>query len=202
VNYLAHSVLSFGQSDIMVGNMISDFIKGKKQYDYPAGIRRGILLHRFIDQFTDNHLATKQAAVYLKPVAGRYAYAFVDVVYDHFLATDINFFPDKESLSGYVLKVYEILMSNSQLLPEKFAAFLPYMVQQNWLYNYQYNSGVEKSFRGLAKRAAFPVDPIATFNTFKTHYNVLRSYYDVFMPEVKIAAEKRLTDLLMVSNTE
>ena len=31
VNYLAHAYLSFGIPDIVVGNLISDFIKGKKR---------------------------------------------------------------------------------------------------------------------------------------------------------------------------
>jgi acyl carrier protein phosphodiesterase len=35
MNYLAHACLSFGRPDILVGNMISDHIKGKKQFDYP-----------------------------------------------------------------------------------------------------------------------------------------------------------------------
>jgi acyl carrier protein phosphodiesterase len=29
MNYLAHAVLSFQQPDILTGNMISDFVKGR-----------------------------------------------------------------------------------------------------------------------------------------------------------------------------
>ena len=42
MNYLAHACLSFGKPDILLGNMINDFIKGKKQFDYPAAIQKGI----------------------------------------------------------------------------------------------------------------------------------------------------------------
>ena len=31
MNYLAHAYLSFGDPDILAGNMISDFVKGKKK---------------------------------------------------------------------------------------------------------------------------------------------------------------------------
>ena len=41
--------------------MISDFVKGKKQFDYPINIQKGIQLHRAIDTFTDQHHATKAA---------------------------------------------------------------------------------------------------------------------------------------------
>ncbi len=51
MNYLAHAYLSFHDPEVLVGNMISDFVKGKKQYDYPDGIQKGIRLHRIIDLF-------------------------------------------------------------------------------------------------------------------------------------------------------
>ena len=41
--------------------MMSDFIKGNKKFDYPISIQNGITLHRLIDEFTDNHFATKNA---------------------------------------------------------------------------------------------------------------------------------------------
>ncbi|HVZ26147.1 MAG TPA: hypothetical protein VG842_08840, partial [Sediminibacterium sp.] len=88
MNYLAHAYLSFRQPEILVGNMISDFVKGKKQFMYPANIQKGIRLHRAIDAFTDTHPATREAKKILEPAAGRYAAAFMDIVYDHFLAND------------------------------------------------------------------------------------------------------------------
>ena len=60
MNYLAHAYLSFRHPGLLTGNMISDFIKGKKQYDYPDHIQLGIRLHRAIDAFTDNHPATRE----------------------------------------------------------------------------------------------------------------------------------------------
>lgn len=59
MNYLAHAYFSFGDPAILTGNMISDYVKGKKQFDYPIAIQKGIKLHRAIDQFTDDHATTK-----------------------------------------------------------------------------------------------------------------------------------------------
>jgi acyl carrier protein phosphodiesterase len=36
MNYLAHAYLSFGEPDILAGNMISDFVKGKKNSITPT----------------------------------------------------------------------------------------------------------------------------------------------------------------------
>ena len=33
MNYLAHAYLSFNKPDILAGNIISDFVKGKKKFD-------------------------------------------------------------------------------------------------------------------------------------------------------------------------
>ena len=81
MNLLAHAYLSFGQPQLLVGNMISDYVKGKKQYDYPLGIQQGIRLHRAIDAFTDSHAATAKGKAIFKPAVGLYAGAFMDVVY-------------------------------------------------------------------------------------------------------------------------
>src|SRR6202008_4422095 len=99
MNFLAHAYLSFDQPEILVGNMISDFVKGKKKFDYPANIQKGIALHRFIDSFTDEHEATKEAKEVFRPAYRLYSGAFVDVVYDHFLATDENEFTEDSLLS-------------------------------------------------------------------------------------------------------
>ncbi|HCT24230.1 MAG TPA: DUF479 domain-containing protein, partial [Chitinophagaceae bacterium] len=88
MNYLAHAYLSFGKPELLIGNMISDFVKGKKQYDYPAAIQRGIRLHRAIDTFTDTHNSTKIIKQLFKSAVGPYAPAFADVVYDYYLAND------------------------------------------------------------------------------------------------------------------
>ena len=88
VNYLAHAYLSFGIPDVVVGNLISDFVKGKKQLEYPDSIRKGITLHRAIDTFTDSHAVTRHAKSYFRGVYGLYSGALIDVAYDHFLAND------------------------------------------------------------------------------------------------------------------
>ena len=105
MNYLAHAYLSFGDPDIFAGNMISDFIKGKKKYEYSVRIQMGITLHRKIDEYTDSHPATRQAKEFLKRTAGPYAGAFVDIVYDHFLANDPYEF-EEDALAKFAQSTY------------------------------------------------------------------------------------------------
>src|SRR5688500_15033522 len=145
MNYLAHAFLSFNDPEILVGNMISDFVKGNKKFDYPMRIQAGIMLHRIIDTFTDDHPATKEAKEFFRPHYRLYSGAFIDVVYDHFLATDVTVFSES-SLFDFSQQVYSSLEENKQWLPERFAAMLPYMRAQNWLVNYRTLWGTQKSF--------------------------------------------------------
>ena len=106
MNLLAHAYLSFSDADVLTGNMISDFIKGRKQYDLPVPIQRGIQLHRAIDTFTDAHDVTKELKKFFAPDYRLYSGAFTDVVYDYFLANDSSIFPQEQDLKVFTEKTY------------------------------------------------------------------------------------------------
>ncbi len=194
MNYLAHAYLSFGNKEILAGNMISDFVKGKKKFDYPPGIQKGIYLHRMIDVFTDAHAATKEARLILKPSVGLYAGAFVDVIYDHFLATDKKEFA-ADALKNFADLTYKTLHEYIHLLPEKFSQMLPYMSSQNWLYNYSTLWGTEKSFGGVSRRALYLKGDHEAFKTFEQHYYLFQQCYDFFFPDVKQYAFTQFKEL-------
>lgn len=184
MNYLAHAYLSFRIPDILVGNMISDFVKGKKQFEYPESVQEGIRLHRAIDHFTDQHPVTKMAKQFFKPAAGLYAGAFTDVAYDHFLALDEREH-DEAGWQAFASEVYQQLAGHQSFLPEHFARMLPYMRSQNWLYNYRFTWGVERSFEGVCRRARYISDFNSVFELFNRHYLSLKQHYDDFFPDVK-----------------
>ena len=118
MNYLAHAYLSFNTPGILTGNMISDFVKGKKKFDYNETIQKGITLHRAIDEFTDSHSVTKEAKIFFKADYRLYSGAFVDVVYDHFLATDENEFTE-QTLKDFSFKTYQLLQAEEKRIVEK-----------------------------------------------------------------------------------
>lgn len=198
MNYLAHAYLSFGISEIAVGNLISDFVKGKKKLEYPDAIQKGISLHRAIDTFTDSHPVTQQAKVFFKPVYRLYAGALTDVVYDHFLAKDAHEFPGEEGrgLLAFAEKTYEQLAPFQALFPEKFARMFPYMRSQNWLYHYRYKEGIYNSFTGLSRRAAYMPPPEQACELFEEHYTALEACYKLFFPALKDFAFATLQQLI------
>jgi acyl carrier protein phosphodiesterase len=184
MNYLAHAYLSFNQPDILIGNMISDFVKGKTKFNYPAEVQKGIAIHRAIDDFTDQHAATRRAKEFFRPTYRLYSGAFIDIVYDHFLANDINEFPG-DRLEGFSQEVYKTLEENIAILPQRFGQMFSYMKTQNWLLNYKQRWGIEKSFGGMVRRAKYLDESAIAFELFNQHYDELQRCYDVFFPDLK-----------------
>lgn len=184
MNYLAHAYLSFNDPEILVGNMISDFVKGKRKFDYPVPVQAGIMLHRLIDSFTDDHPATKEAKEFFRPDYRLYSGAFIDVVYDHFLAIDLSEFTES-SLFDFSQKTYSLLQENKQWFPEKFAIMFPYMQSQNWLFNYRTFWGTEKSFDGLVRRSAYLTESETASRLFENHYQPLQECFRHFWKDAK-----------------
>jgi len=185
MNYLAHAYLSFGHPDILTGNMISDYVKGKKKFNYTDAVQQGIMLHRMIDTFTDSHEATARAKEVFKPSVGLYAGAFVDVAYDHFLAKDNSVFNSGEALMAFSQHTYDALAPYEPVMPARFAMMFPYMRRQNWLYNYQFNLAIRNSFEGVVRRAAYLEDSSGAFDAFLKEYDELQACYNSFFPQVK-----------------
>lgn len=196
MNYLAHAYLSFNLPDILVGNMISDDVKGKKKFDYPASIQVGIQLHRYIDEFTDQHDSTKNIKEFFRPDYRLYSGAFADVVYDHFLALDKNIFPTPNKLLVFTEETYTHLEQQSNWFPTNFSMMFPYMKKQNWLYNYQFDDGIQKSFEGVRRRSLYIQETDKAFQIFLQHKEVFKTQYDYFIKDVKHFTTTQLSILL------
>lgn len=194
MNFLAHAYLSFGHREILVGNMVSDFVKGRAQFGFSGKIPVGIRLHRMIDEFTDSHPATAEAKEIFRPAYRLYSGAIVDVLYDHYLATDPLLFSEA-SLNTFCQSTYDTLDAYSAGLPPQFVTVLSYMRRDNWLYNYRYPEGIRKSLGGLARRAAYMPETATAYNLFHEHYVPLRSCYQAFFGDVKQFAKQRLEEL-------
>lgn len=194
MNYLAHAFLSFGNPDILAGNMIADFVKGKKIYDFPEAVQSGIRLHRAIDEFTDNHEASRQAKKLMYEASGRYSGAFVDIIYDHFLARDIHYFSEN-SLAVFSKDTYKSLHPFEKIFPGNFQRTFHYMEEYDWLYGYYFKENIDRAFHGIYHRAKFLEDSEAAFSMFENNYNKLRDCYAVFMPEIEKFAAHHLSQL-------
>lgn len=196
MNYLGHAYLSFNHQEILVGNMISDFIKGKQRFVFSGNIQKGIELHRNIDEYTDSHPATKKAMEIFRPAYRLYSGAIVDVLYDHFLANDANEFDDN-SLKDFSANVYRHIEEHTAVLPQRFLVAFSYMRTHDWLYNYRFEWGMQRSLAGLVRRAAYLSESETAYNLFLEHYVLLNDHYREFFKDVKQFAKQRFDSLVL-----
>ena len=154
MNFLAHAYLSFGQEEILVGNFIADFVRGKEMEKYPKKVQLGIQLHRAIDTYTDSHPLVKQVHSFLIPRFGHYSRVISDVFFDYFLAKNWKNYSDTP-LEQFSLDTYRTLSSYPQQLPESFLRMFHWMQAQNWLYAYREAAGIQAALDGLSRRARF-----------------------------------------------
>ncbi len=195
MNFLAHAYLSFENPQIVVGNIISDYVKGASKNSFKKDIRQGITLHRRIDEYTDNHISVKLAKEIFRPDYRLYSGAIIDVLFDHFLAKQIEN-EEKGSLNRLATTTYSILEDYESDLPASFISAKTHMVKHNWLGNYLYFHGIEQSLRGLSMRALYMNNSSRAFELFQIHYNELEKNFQNFFPDVKQFAKQTLVQLL------
>lgn len=78
------------------------------------------------------------------------------------------------------------------MLPGRFQRMLPYMKQQDWLFNYRYTWGIQNSFKGLVHRAQYLDDSNTAFEIFEKNYTSLRECYREFIPDISRYAREQL----------
>ena len=184
MNILAHAYLSGRHTELLIGNFIGDFIKGNPaslRHNLSPGVVAGVRLHRAIDTFTDAHPSVAAVRDMLHPRCHKYAGAAVDIFFDHFLA--INF----QSLTGEVLpkfipEFYQTLQDNQSALPTSAARMADYMIRQDWLTNYQFIEGIDRSLKGVSRRTVYPSGLDTAIEDLERYYKVIASHFTYFWP--------------------
>ena len=194
MNYLAHLFLSGEDEDLMVGNFIADAIKGKQLDRFSAEIQRGVRLHRAIDSFTDSHEITKLSKARLNAGYRHYAGVIIDIYYDHFLAknwSDYHYLP----LADFTTKVYEILENYQDILPERIAHMLQYMVPQNWLLNYAHYEGINRVLNGMSRRTKFDSGMEHAIHELKLYEELFENEFSLFFPQLQLFVEDEIKSI-------
>ena len=177
MNFLAHIYLSGTNDFVKIGNFMADGIRGKDYLNFSDDIKKGILLHRNIDTFTDAHPIFRKSKHRLHENYGHYSGVIIDIFYDHFLAKNWYLYSD-ENLHDFTQNFYQLLEHNFNLLTQKTQKMLPYMMQFNWLESYQTLDGIEKILIQMDAR---------TKNQSKMRFSIaeLKLYYTEFEQEFK-----------------
>jgi len=194
MNFLAHIYLSGDNDLVKIGNFMADSIRGHSYNDYPTEIRKGILLHRSIDSFTDMHPVYRQSKHRLHEKYGHYSGVIMDIFYDHFLAKNWDNYSDVK-LEDYAQTFYKLLQDNYDLLTEKAQGMLPYMLGRNWLVSYASIAGLEMIMFQMDHRTKNRVDMHESIVELQQFYTEFETEFFIFFIELHQYCIEKLKEL-------
>jgi acyl carrier protein phosphodiesterase len=194
MNFLAHIYLSGNNDLLKIGNFMADSIRGNHYLDYPDELRKGILLHRYIDTFTDAHPIYRKSKHRLHEKYGHYSGVIMDIVYDHYLAKNWATYSDVP-LEEYAATFYKLLQDNYDILTEKTQKMIPYMMARNWLVAYATLEGLETILFQMdyrTKHRANMQEAIVEIQLFNKEFE---EEFTLFFEELRNHCEEKLAEL-------
>ena len=194
MNFLAHIYLSFGDDDITIGNFIADSIRGNQYKHLPERVQKGILLHRDIDTYTDAHDIPKKSSKRLHKNYSHYSRVIVDIFYDHFLAKNWSSYSDIP-LDVFVENFYVLLEDNYGILPQGVKRMMPYMITNNWIYNYSKMEGIGRVLSGMNRRTKNKSKMNFAILDLEEHYEAFEVEFTSFFEELIIFSKQKYISL-------
>jgi len=190
LNFLAHTYLSGNNEDIIVGNFMGDYVKGKDYQFFPEEVKKGILIHRDIDSFTDMHLITRRNKVRVAPRYHKYAGIVTDIFYDHFLASLWDQYSDLP-LQDYVSRTYDLLKRNYKVLPEAIKRWFPTFLENNWMMAYRSVDGIEQVLERMSANTSLPNHASYAVEVLKEQYSYFEEDFKEFFPLIVSFLEEK-----------
>jgi len=183
MNFLSHAYLSGLDKDLITGNFIADWVKGKKKDQYPELIVKGITLHRAIDTFTDNNDIYRKSKQRFLNDYHKYSGVITDIIYDHFLAKDWDRY-STILLSKFTNQVYRSLVKNYKHLPFRVKFFLPNLIAVDRLGSYSTIKGINNALDIMVRRTSLPGPTDFAINTLQDYYNDFEEEFSTFFRQV------------------
>lgn len=117
-------ILSGDDPEILTGNFMGDFVKGRLEGQYPPGIHTGLVLHRRIDFFAHHDQFYQQSKQRLSPYYGLYRGVLVDLFYDHLLAREWDDW-SAEPFAAYLARTRRCVAAHYAVLPPRLQQLMP-----------------------------------------------------------------------------
>jgi acyl carrier protein phosphodiesterase len=190
VNFLAHMFVSGDASELLVGNLMGDFVKGRLNGRFPPGIERGILLHREIDSFTGQNQHFLRSKRRLDKSFGLYRGVLVDLFYDHFLAAHWEDYAGVP-LSLFISDAWRVLCEHKEFLPDRLQRIMPFMFR-DWLPSYCHIGGIATVLHRISCFRVKRANRLGEgAEALSRHYGGLYEDFLKFFPELLAFSEVR-----------
>ena len=195
MNHLAHLYLSSDKEEEMVGQFIADAVKGNDFNLYSPDIRQGILLHRWVDSFTDTHDLVKELRAEYRPKLGLYSGVLIDLVFDYFLAKDFQIHSGIE-LEEFQQFTFSVLNKHEDHFPEKMKKYFFHMKDKEFMMKYAHPVEMADIVRQMGNRIPRGESLLAAGDFFEDYVEMASAYFPTFFEELKREFELKRLALL------
>ncbi|MDB4740435.1 ACP phosphodiesterase [Akkermansiaceae bacterium] len=188
LNFLAHFHLAERTDASQIGALLGDFVRGTPESladRFPANLIEGIMLHRAIDRFTDDHPVFLQVKKLLSPERRRFAGIVIDIFFDHFLAIHWEEFGEG-SLEDFIEQRYLLLEKHDTWLTPELREIVPRMRDEDWLAAYEDQAGLALTFRRISKRRDWLTPIVGAEEDLYAHYVKFEEAFLKFYPEAVV----------------
>ena len=201
MNFLAHTYLSGCNEEIIVGNFMGDYVKGKNYRLFPEQVKKGILIHRDIDSFTDMHQITRISKQRVASRYHKYAGIITDIFYDHFLASMWDNYSNLP-LREFVKRTYDLLKRNYKVLPDAIKRWFPTFLENNWMMAYTTVDGIELVLERMSANTSLPDHSAFAVDVLRDHYTLFMDDFLRFFPLIIRFLEQKYQIEITTSRTD
>jgi acyl carrier protein phosphodiesterase len=173
---------------------MADGIRGNDYLQFPDEVKKGIILHRHIDTFTDANPIYRKSKHRLHEKYGHYSGVIMDIVYDHFLAKNWSTYSN-EKLEDYAATFYKSLQDNYKILTPKTQNLLPYMIERNWLVRYETIAGLEMILFQMDYRTKHRVNMQEAVVELQKYYTEFEEEFRLFFEELITFTNLKLSEI-------
>lgn len=194
MNFLAHIYLSGNNERIKIGNFMGDGVRGKDYEKFHIDIKIGILLHREIDTFTDNHEIFRKSKHRFSAKYNHFSGIITDMIYDHFLCKNWSNYSEIP-LKDFTQNFYTSLKNNYDYLNDKTKKIIPYISERDWLYNYQFLNELETILGQMDKRFTFASNMKDAISELNKDYCLFEEEFTLFFKDLIAFSELKRKEL-------
>ncbi len=189
MNFLAH--LHLGQHLPTIeaaGNLTADHCKQAGN----DAFRRGVMVHRTIDAYTDAHPLTAKARALFPGSYRRFGGVLSDLVFDHCLARTWEEWSDHDSVDAFVSMQLTSMLAQSDQLPAEAVEAISRMDRGQWLQSYAEIEGMRITIERIVRRRPFAVRMLGAEAIMETHYEGFEHLFRKFYPLLQARVQEEL----------
>ena len=176
--------LTYPQKAISVGNLLGDLVGNRTVEQLIPVHQEGVVIHRFIDSFTDRHESLDEARAILRERHRKYAPVVLDILLDYVLVEEWS---EYASVNFEVFQewVYGAISSQVGHVPQSAAIRMQHMANGRWLNSYTNPIDFQMVLDRMDRRARFESHFAHAMTDLNAHREVFRRALQVLMGILK-----------------